>query len=150
MAFGRPDPAGTAGGIPTLITRLADGLGKLVTDHITLAKLELSEDARAMGGEVARIAAFVPFVLVGYLFLCGAVSVLIAKWVGYAGGLAIVGGINALGGGYGLYRAVSRLKEQRMMDGTFAELQQTRAVLAQSAAKEDPARNTLKELVDGQ
>ena len=150
MAFGRPDPAGSQGSIPALVTRLADGLGKLVTDHIALAKLELSEDARAMGLEVAKIAAFVPFVLVGYMFLCAAVALVIAPWVTYAGAFAIVGGINVLGGGFGLYRAATRLKDRRVMDDTFAELSQTTAAIAQTATKETAARNTLKELADGQ
>lgn len=146
MAFGRPsDP----GGIPSLVTRLADGLGQLVTDHITLAKLELSEDARAIGAEIARIVVFLPFVVVGYAFTCGAIAFAIAPWVGYAGAFAIVGMINVIGGGIGLYGAATRLKARRMMDETLSEVSQTTAVLAQTASGK-PTRNTVKELSNGQ
>lgn len=138
-------------GIPALITRLADGLGKLVTDHITLAKLELSEDAKAMGIEVAKILAFVPFVLVGYAFLCAAAAFAIAPFVGTVGALAIVGFVNVVGGGVGLYSAAMKLKSRPVMDGTLAEVKQTTQVIAQTASGKDASvRNTVKELSNGQ
>lgn len=148
MAFHRPsDPS--AQGIPNLVTKLADGLGKLVTDHITLAKLELSEDARAVGGEVARIAVFVPFVLVGYGLVCAAIALALAPFIGYALAFAAVGLLNVIGGGVGLVSAARRLKARSMLDETFSEVSQTTAVLAQSASG-NPTRNTVKELIDGQ
>lgn len=151
MAFGRPtDPNANQTGIPALVTRLADGLGKLVTDHITLARLELSEDARAMGGQLARIAVFIPFVLVGYALVCAAIAIAVAPFVGYAGAFAIVGGVNVLGGGFGLYRAAMALRSRSVMDDTFAEVKQTTAVLTQSATGKEAPRNELKEFADGQ
>lgn len=147
MAFGR-DPANAGNGIPALITRLADGLGKLVTEHITLARLELAEDAKSVGGNVARIAAFVPFVIVGYAFLCGALAVLLAPLLTLAGSLALVGFLNAAGGGYGLYRAAQRLKATKVMDESVKEIAQSAQILTASA--QSNGKNTVKELSRGE
>src|SRR6478672_445851 len=120
MAFGGKESA-PQNGIPALITKLADGLGKLVTEHITLARLELAEDARNVGGNLARVAIFVPFVLVGYAFICGAIAVLLARWLTLGGSLALIGLLNAGAGAWGLSRAASRLKASRMMDDSMKE-----------------------------
>lgn len=108
--------------IATLVGRMADGLGKLVSQHIELARAELAQDVRGMGVDVASIAVFVPFVLVGYLFVCGALAALLAQWLGWAGALAVVGGVNLVGGGLGIFRAVERLRTRDVMSHTSQEL----------------------------
>lgn len=118
----------TERGIAALVGRLADGLGRLVSQHIQLARAELGEDLRAMGLDVARIAVFVPFVLVGYLFVCGALAALLARWLGWAGALALVGGVNLVGGGFGIFRAVQRLRTRDLMDDTAQELSRSVSV----------------------
>lgn len=135
-------------GIAALVGRMADSFSRLVSQHITLARLELAEDAKAMGRDVARIVAFVPFVLVGYVFLCGALSVALAAWIGYAWALAAVGALNVVGGGLGIWRAVSRLQNRHMMDDTSQELSRSVAVLTTGSASATPPsqpRNVLKE-----
>lgn len=135
-------------GISALVGRMADNFGRLVTQHIALARLELQEDVKAMGLDVARIIAFVPFILVGYVFLCGALSVVLATWMGYAGALAVVGGLNVVGGGLGIWHAVSRLKNRQVMDDTSQELSRSMAVLTTvnpPAVPPQQPRNVLKE-----
>ena len=135
-------------GIAALVGRMADSFSRLVSQHLTLARLELAEDAKAMGLNVARIVAFVPFVLVGYVFLCAALSVVLAAWMGYAGALAVVGGLNVVGGGLGIWRAVSNLQGRHMMDDSSQELSRSVAALTTTvgapAAPSQP-RNVLKE-----
>src|SRR5207248_11738278 len=89
-------------GIATSLTNLADGIGKLVTQHLTLARMELAEDAKAVGTQLGKIIAFVPFVLIGYALLCVAGAVALSQIVPLAGALAIVGGVNVLGGAVGI------------------------------------------------
>jgi uncharacterized membrane protein YqjE len=134
-------------GIAALVGRMADSFSRLVSQHLTLARMELTEDAKAMGLDVARIVAFVPFLLVGYLFLCGALSVALAAWIGYAGALAVVGGVNVLGGGFGIWQAVSHLKTRHMMDDSSQELSRSMQVLTAVSAPATPSqpRNMLKE-----
>ncbi|HEX5746402.1 MAG TPA: phage holin family protein [Archangium sp.] len=122
----------TERGLSALLGRLTDGFSKLVTQHLTLARVELMEDARVMGTDVARIAAFVPFVLVGYCFLCAALSAFLARWIGWDGALALVGAVNLVGGGMGIARAASRLKSFRLMDDTAEELNRSVTALAQT------------------
>jgi hypothetical protein len=122
----------TERGLAALVGRMTDGFSKLVTQHLALARMELMDDARAVGTDVARIAAFVPFVLVGYAFLCAALSAFLARWIGWDGALAVVGAVNLVGGGLGIARAASRLKAHRVMDDTTEELNRSVEVLAQA------------------
>lgn len=126
-------------GLAALVGRVADGFSRLVSQHLTLARLELAEDVKAAGADVARIAVFVPFVLVGYLFVCGALAALLSAWLGWTGALALVGGVNLVGGGVGVARAAKRLSAFKPLGGTAAELERS-AALAVSAAT--GARNT--------
>lgn len=123
-------------GIAAQVSRMADGLSRLVSQHIALAKLELAADARAVGVSVATIAALAPFVLVGYTLLCAAAAWAIAPWVGIAGGLAIVGGVNVAGGIGGILYAVRRLQTRQMLGTTRAELSQSAHLFANGAPKE--------------
>ena len=120
----------TERGLATLVARLTDGFSTLVTQHLTLARVELVEDARSMGMDVALIAAFVPFILVGYALLCGALVTLLAPWLTWPGSLALVGALNLVGGVLGVKRAAERLKTLRVMDGTASELNRSVTALA--------------------
>lgn len=121
-------------GLAALLGRMTDGFSRLVTQHLALARLELMDDAREMGTDVARIAAFVPFVLVGYAFVCAALSAFLARWLDWDGSLAVVGALNLVVGGLGVTRALTRLKSHRLMDDTAQELNRSVAVLAQAQA----------------
>lgn len=139
----------TERGLSVLVGRLTDGFSKLVMQHLTLARVELMDDARLMGSDVARIAAFVPFVLVGYTFVCGALSVFLARWLGWAGALALVGSVNLVGGVMGIVRAAARLKAHRLMDHTTEELNRSVAVLAQAPAPVPQAAALPREASNG-
>jgi hypothetical protein len=131
MAPGKQD----AEGLASLVSRMADGLGRLLAQHLALAKLELAEDARAMGGDLGKVAAFIPFVLIGYALLCSALGVYLAEWLGLAGGLLAVGGANLIGGGLGAYLAVNRLRTRQLLAGTVSEITRSKDLIA--AAKPD-------------
>jgi hypothetical protein len=114
--------------IAALVGRMADGFSKLVSQHIQLARAELGEDIRGMGMDVARIAMVVPFLLVGYIFLCGAIAALLASVLGWAGALGLVAGVNLAVGGYLLYRSLTGLRARDVMNDSAQEL--TRSVSA--------------------
>jgi uncharacterized membrane protein YqjE len=117
-------------GITALVGRMADGFSRLVTQHIALARLELAEDARQMGAGLAQVATFVPFLLTGYALLCGALSVLLARWTGLPAALALVGLANLVGGGLGISRALRRMRTVKVMSGTQEELNRSAAALS--------------------
>ena len=114
--------------IAALVGRMADGFSKLVNQHIQLARAELGEDIRGMGKDVVHIAMVVPFFLVGYIFLCGALAALLASVIGWAGALGLVAAVNLAVGGFLLYRALTRLRGRDVMNDTAQEL--TRSVSA--------------------
>ncbi len=127
MAFGRDNPPDR--GIANLIGNMTDGLSRLFTEHLTLAKLELAQDAKVVGVEVGKIAALLPFVLIGYGFLCGALAMVLSGPLGAAGSLALVGGVNFLGGGLGILHAVTRLKNKQLLVATMSEVNESAQVL---------------------
>lgn len=137
----------TERGIAAIVGRMADSFSRLVSQHITLARLELAEDAKAMARDVASIIVFVPFLLVGWVFLWAAIAVALAQAIGYGWALAAVGGVHMVGGGLGLWTALSRLKNRQVMNDTGEELSRSMAVLTASPAAVPPSqpRNVLKE-----
>ncbi|NTX55318.1 phage holin family protein, partial [Myxococcus sp. CA039A] len=84
----------TERGLAALVGRMADSFSRLVTQHLQLARLELAEDLKATGMNVAMIAAFVPFILVGYAFACGALAAVLSAYLGWAGALGAVSLLN--------------------------------------------------------
>lgn len=134
--------------IAALVGRMADGFSKLVSQHIQLARAELGEDIRGMGMDVARIAMVVPFLLVGYLFLCGTVAALLAPLLGWAGALGLVSGVNLAVGGYLLYRSLTGLRSRNVMNDSAEELTRSvSAALTTIQGANAPAASTANTLV---
>lgn len=133
----------TERGISALVGRMADSFSRLVTQHLQLARLELAEDMKATGLSVAMIVAFVPFILVGYAFLCGALAALLSTWLGWPGALGAIGLLNLGGGAGGALWAVKRLQGRGVMGDSSQELLRSMAALTQSPAA--PAVNTLRD-----
>ncbi|NTX03983.1 phage holin family protein [Myxococcus sp. CA051A] len=131
----------TERGLAALVGRMADSFSRLVTQHLQLARLELAEDLKATGMNVAMIAAFVPFILVGYAFACGALAAVLSAYLGWAGALGAVSLLNLVAGGGGIAWALQRLKARRMMDDTADEL--TRSMAALSTPAPVPVGNPL-------
>jgi|SRR5215217_4733830 len=123
----------TERGLAALVGRMADSFSRLVTQHLQLARLELAEDLKATGMNVAMIAAFVPFILVGYAFACGALAAVLSPHLGWAGALGAVSLLNLVAGGGGIAWAMQRLKARKMMDDSTDELTRSMAALAAPA-----------------
>jgi uncharacterized membrane protein YqjE len=112
----------TNGSISGLVVKLADGLGKLVTEHLELAKVELVDDTKELGRLVARLAVVVPFLLVGYSLLCAGIALVLSTWIPLSAALLILAVLNLLGGGLGLYAVVRKVQKKNVMDETLTEL----------------------------
>ncbi|MBX5481158.1 MAG: phage holin family protein [Myxococcaceae bacterium] len=130
---GQPD----RGGLGAAVARITDGLSRLISEHLALARVELRDDVRALAGSVAGIAVFVPLILVGYGFLCGALALALSPWLGRVGALVLVGGLNVIVGGLGAWRAAAKLKAQPVLETTRVEVTRTTHALASVAR---PAR----------
>ena len=106
--------------------RLADGLGRLLKDHIALAKAELAQDLKKAGKDVALAAAGIPSILVGYLLLMCALALLLGRWITPAGGFAVVGLLNIAAGGGLAYVFGMRLigKDKPDLDRTASQIKE--------------------------
>lgn len=125
-------------GLTAAAGRMAEGFSKLVSCHLALAKMELAAEAKVLGGALGRVVAFaLLFVLVGYALLCGALAVLLARWLGVAGGLAVVGGANVIGGGVGIWLTLERLRARPVLGGSLQEMDRSAAALGAAASEPD-------------
>jgi hypothetical protein len=77
---------------------------------------------------------------VGYAALCVALGAFLGTWLGLAGGMAVVGGANVVGGGLGIAAAIWRLKKRRPLEGSKMELGRSAAVLKMSSSPQLPER----------
>ena len=84
---GSPD----GGGIGGALRDLAAASTRLIGEHLLLARIELREDVRVLGGQLARIALFAPLLMVGHALVCSALAVLLAQWIGTAAALLVIG-----------------------------------------------------------
>ena len=133
---------GTDRGLGAHLARMTDGFSRLVTQHLTLARLELTEDARSAGAQLARVALFVPFLLTGHLLVCAGLALLLGRWMGPWGALVLVGALNLAAGAVGIARAAARLKAHAPLRGTQEELGRSLSALATTTPG---ARNVVKE-----
>ncbi|MBX7116894.1 MAG: phage holin family protein [Myxococcaceae bacterium] len=82
--------------------QVSQGLAKLLGLHLKLARLELSRDAKTLAMQAG---AALPLLLVGltsYVLLTAAVVLFFTRFLPVDLALALVGGLNALGGALGL------------------------------------------------
>ncbi|HYX93301.1 MAG TPA: phage holin family protein [Myxococcaceae bacterium] len=118
------------GGLAAALARITDAVSRLMAEHLALARVELREDARVFGLAATRIAVFVPLIVVGYAFICGAVAVALAAWIGTGWALLVVGLLNVIAGALGAYAAAARLRGREVLDETRVEVTRSAEALA--------------------
>jgi len=120
--------------ILALIKETADGFGRLLADHIKLARLELVADVKSYGRQVALIALIVPVLFMGYAIVCLGVAALLAPLVGHAGGLLLVGGAHIVIGAVAIVMAVRRLQRAQPLAETVGEMSRSMETFAPARA----------------
>jgi uncharacterized membrane protein YqjE len=120
----------------TQLRELVDAFSELVAQHVRLARMELTQDARFVGLRVGIIAAFAPLILVGYGFLCIALALALRRWMDADLAFLVVGVLNlAIGGG--VIAVVARqLGSRKVLDATLTELHSSSAMLLPANAQE--------------
>ena len=134
-------------GIAALLRETADGLGRLIADHVRLAKLELLADARMLVRQASLLLIALPLCVFGYVLLwLGGISAL-APLIGRTQAFLLVGGGHLAVGGTALMIAVRRLRRRpRLMDDTVAEVTRTLAAMSSTAAGEPISGQTTRGL----
>lgn len=142
-------------GLAALLRETADGLGRLIADHVRLAKLELLVDARTLGRQASLLLIALPLCLVGYLFVCLAGIFALAPLLGRVAAFLLVGGAHVIFGAGALWVAVRRLRRRpRLMDDTVAEVTRTFEAMsslnsATNGATASPTAARTPEQLDG-
>ena len=101
-----------------LLSRAASALGEEAELHLELARAELARDATRLGASAAPLTLGVPLIGLGYLFGCVALACLLSRWMGFAGGFAVVGLVNAIVGLIIVRRSVRSLRSQPVLDAS--------------------------------
>jgi hypothetical protein len=108
-------------GIIVLLKELADGLGRVISDHMTLARLEFAADAKILGRRAAMLAVIVPFAVVGYAIICTGLAVVLSQWMGLGAALVLVGAVHLLGAAGALVVALRQARSLGWMRETTQE-----------------------------
>jgi hypothetical protein len=103
----------------------AEDLVDLVTAQVKLVRVELLADVRAMGVHLARLAIFIPLLVLGYAFLAGAAAWALAARLGLPLALALIGGLHVCVGVWGVVRASRSIAAVRVLDRSREEAERT-------------------------
>jgi hypothetical protein len=126
---------------PSHLRALLESFQQLLDGHIRLFKVELAEDARVIGVQVGKIAAFAPLILVGYGFCCIALALFLRRFVDVDVAFLLVGLLNLVVGGLGIALAALKLRDQRVLEGSLTELQaSTSAIIGAVTPKPEVQR----------
>lgn len=123
-----------------MATDTVEELADLLAAQIKLAHLELSVDLRLALKRAARIALFVPPILVGYTFAMAALASFLATYCGRLAALGAVAALQIAVGGIGLHRTLSALRRTPILERTGADV--TSGVRRTMAALSDRTRSS--------
>jgi hypothetical protein len=118
---GTPTPSRDA------LQQLLDGLQAFIREHLALARVEMKDDLRSLGRDLAIGAASVPALGAGYLLLMMAIGYLIAIWLPNWASFGIVAGINLGAGGILAWSGARRAMRNRVeLPRTASEIRRDR------------------------
>jgi hypothetical protein len=131
----RPRDNEDGDGIIALVKETADGLGRLISDHIKLARVEIVADAKEYGRSVALMTIAAVFVLVGYGFAWTAAALALARLIGAPLAFLAVAALHLVGGAIALSTVMRKLKKSRPpLDESLSEVNRSVATLSAQVA----------------
>jgi hypothetical protein len=116
--------------IVALIKETADGFGRLIADHLRLARLEVVADIKTHGRDVAAVALIVPFLFLGYALACLGLALVLGRWMGLPVALFVVGGVHLVAGAAGLAVVLGKLRRAEILSESSHEVDRSVAALA--------------------
>jgi uncharacterized membrane protein YqjE len=122
--------------------RLLDALQTLIREHLALARVELKQDLRTMGRDLATGAAGMPPLAVGFLLLMFAIASLLSIWLPAWAAFGIVALVNLAAGGAMTWSASRRVAHSRIeLPCTAEEIRRDREWMAalKNQARGSPA-----------
>jgi len=118
-------------GIIALVKETADGLGQLVADHIKLARIEMTADAKGYVRDVGVLLVGAFVLAIGYGLACIAAGTALARLIGGPLAFVCLAVLHLAVGALALALAIRRMKRVHLMHDTKLEV--SRSVRALSA-----------------
>jgi uncharacterized membrane protein YedE/YeeE len=120
-------------GIIALVKETADGLGQLVADHIKLARIEMTADAKTYMREVNVLLVGAFIFAMGYGLACIAAGTALARVMGTPLAFAALALLHVVVGAIALGMAVRRVKKVQIMQESKEEVSRSVSVLRERA-----------------
>jgi hypothetical protein len=121
--------AGDSDGIITLVKEAASDFGQLVADHIRLARVEMTADAKSYARDVAMLLVGAFILAAGYGLACIAGGLALARVMGGPLAFASLAFLHLLVGGIALALMVRKMKRLQLMQETKLEVSRSVDVL---------------------
>jgi hypothetical protein len=126
------------------LQRLLDGLQTFIREHLALARVEMKQDLRAMGKNLAIGAAGVPALGAGYLLFMAAIALLLGRWIPSWAAFGIVALVNLAVGAAFTYSGTRRVMREGMeLPRTAEEIRRDRDWLPSLKQSGQPDVNAL-------
>jgi uncharacterized membrane protein len=116
-------------GILALVKETASGFGQLVADHIRLARLEMTADAKLYVRDGAMVAICAVVLLMGYGLACIASGMALAMAIGVPLAFAALALLHMVLGGIALAVVIGRMKRLHLMRETKQEVSRSVSAL---------------------
>ena len=121
--------AGDSDGIITLVKEAASDFGQLVADHIRLARVEMTADAKSYARDIAMLLVGAFILAAGYGLACIAGGLALARVMGGPLAFASLAFLHLLVGGIALALMVRKMKRLQLMQETKLEVSRSVDVL---------------------
>jgi predicted anti-sigma-YlaC factor YlaD len=112
-------------GIIGLVKETAEGLGKLLGDHVRLARIELVADIKGYGRDVAMLVVAAVVVVIGYAFAWVAGGLALARLIGGPLAFALIAFVHLVAGAIAAVVAVRRARGTRPLQETANEVERS-------------------------
>ena len=117
-------------GIISLVKEAASGFGQLVADHIRLARVEMTADAKSYARDVGTLLIFGFIAAAGYGLACIAAGLALATIIGGPLAFGSLALLHLLVGGIALGLTVRKMKRAQLMHETKLEVSRSVNVLS--------------------
>ena len=131
-------------GIATLLRGTADAMGQLLAGHLKLARLELVEDAKAMGRPAILVAICAMLAAVGYGLVMLGLAAALRPLTGWPLAFSLLGGLHLMAGALGAWLALSRLKAVKVLDESAQKASDSMVTLGTATAEPDRPRTEME------
>jgi uncharacterized membrane protein YqjE len=105
-------------GIIGLVKETAEGLGKLLGDHVRLARIELVADIKGYARELALLLTAAVVLIVGYAFAWLAIGLVLARAIGSPLAFGAIAAVHLLAGTIAAVVAARRARATRPLQET--------------------------------